>query len=270
MEYLQATSQQTSQIYELVQDTIKTIYPRYYPAEVVGFFCEHHSYARVAADIEKGVVGIAVEDNCLLGTGSYEDDHITRVYVAPSCQGRGVGSFIMDQLEQKIAGTYANAMLDASLPASRLYEHRGYRTIHHDQHLLAHDVVLVYEIMAKPLQRIGVMSYEGKQFVPKYNTANGEVDAQTIFSYHQEGELIWASYQGGEIVKGFLVGTAASDHSLDFHYQHLNDQHQLHIGNCHSVPKQLADGRLELHEEWQWLNEDQSKGSSILIEKQDR
>ncbi len=36
---------------------------------------------------------------------------------------------------------------------------------------------------------------------------------------------------------------------------------------CHSVPQILSDGRIELSEQWQWLNGDKSKGSSIVIEK---
>lgn len=34
-----ADKQELSNIYEVVQHTIKTVYPKYYPAEVVKFFC---------------------------------------------------------------------------------------------------------------------------------------------------------------------------------------------------------------------------------------
>ncbi len=42
MEYTKATLANIEQVYELVQETIKTIYPRYYPKEAVDFFC--HNY----------------------------------------------------------------------------------------------------------------------------------------------------------------------------------------------------------------------------------
>ena len=35
----------------MVQHTIKTIYPKYYPMEVVDFFCEHHSEDAIENDI---------------------------------------------------------------------------------------------------------------------------------------------------------------------------------------------------------------------------
>lgn len=43
------------------------------------------------------------------------------------------------------------AVLDASLPAACLYEHRGYKTVGHGICELENDVRLVYEIMEKKL-----------------------------------------------------------------------------------------------------------------------
>ena len=37
MEYKKATEKDTEQIVMLVQDTIRTIYPKYYPNEIVNF-----------------------------------------------------------------------------------------------------------------------------------------------------------------------------------------------------------------------------------------
>lgn len=41
MEYIKATKKDIATVYELVQETIKTIYPKYYPAEVVDFADKH-------------------------------------------------------------------------------------------------------------------------------------------------------------------------------------------------------------------------------------
>lgn len=38
MEYIKATESDAEEIYTMVQDTIRTIYPRYYPQEVTAFF----------------------------------------------------------------------------------------------------------------------------------------------------------------------------------------------------------------------------------------
>lgn len=151
MEYVKATEKYAEQIYNLVQNTIITIYPKYYPQEVVDFFCKLHSKQNIIEDIKSGYVSILLDGNSLVGTGSYKDNHITRVYVAPAFQGQGYGSCIMQNLEDTIALKYDTIYLDASLPASSLYEHRGYKTIKHDKWNVENDVVLVYEVMKKQL-----------------------------------------------------------------------------------------------------------------------
>ena len=56
MEYIYATSENLEEIYQLVRDTVTTIYPKYYPQEVVDFFCRLHSKENILKDIESGVV----------------------------------------------------------------------------------------------------------------------------------------------------------------------------------------------------------------------
>lgn len=98
------------------------------------------------------------------------------------------------------------------------------------------------------------------------NSENGEVDAQTVFSYHQNGTLLWAEYSGGDIFKGTLIGTVAQDGVLDFVYQHMNTNMQLRTGKCHSKPTIMENGKIQLSEEWQWTSGDCSEGTSLLIE----
>ncbi|QKZ14809.1 n-acetylglutamate synthase [Spirosoma sp. KUDC1026] len=108
--------------------------------------------------------------------------------------------------------------------------------------------------------------YNNKLFRSVTNTANGEVSGDTLFHYHQQDQLVWAEYAGGAIVKGFLIATVLDDYSLDMRYQHVNKQNELMTGQCHSVPERLPDGRLRLHESWQWTSGDRSSGESIVDE----
>lgn len=64
-------------------------------------------------------------------------------------QKQGFGSYIMDCLETEISKQYDVAVLDASLAAVFLYEHRGYKTVGHGICELENDVKLVYEVMEK-------------------------------------------------------------------------------------------------------------------------
>lgn len=150
-EYRKASSKDTETVLEIVQNSITNVYPKYYPKEVVEFFCNLHCLEHIAKDIEDGLVGILFVDGICVGTGCYRENHITRVYVKPEYQGKGYGSFIMDCLENEIAKHYSKSILDASLPASHLYEKRGYSTIEHGRHPVKNSVVLVYEVMEKAL-----------------------------------------------------------------------------------------------------------------------
>lgn len=151
MEYVKATEKDIEQIVMIVQDTIRTIYPNYYPKEVVDFFCELHCKENISKDVQNGFVGVLRSDNLIVGTGSYQDNHITRVYVKPECQGQGCGSYIMQCLGNEISLQYDTVHLDASLPASHLYEKRGYQTMKHEKWNVRNGRVLVYEVMVKSL-----------------------------------------------------------------------------------------------------------------------
>ncbi len=49
------------------------------------------------------------------------------------------------------------------------------------------------------------INYNGKIFLSVGNSETGEVSAETVFHYHQTGDLVWAEYKGGEIVFGNLL-----------------------------------------------------------------
>jgi hypothetical protein len=110
------------------------------------------------------------------------------------------------------------------------------------------------------------ISYDGRTFAPVRNSETGEVGNGTLFHYHQRGDLVWAEYSGGGIRFGTLIAKLLNDGSLDMRYQHLNVKGELMTGICRSTPELLAEGRLRLHEIWQWTSGDLSSGESIIEE----
>lgn len=152
MEYKTATPDMADAVHNVLHTAIQVVYPKYYPKEVVDFFCRHHSLAHIMEGIATGNMGVLVNEGRIVGTGCFDGNHITGVYVLPNDQRQGCGSQIMDALEAKIAQKYPSAVLDASLPAVCLYEQRGYQTIGHGVYELENDVKLVYEIMEKVLR----------------------------------------------------------------------------------------------------------------------
>lgn len=150
--YRKAKVSEAAEITGLVHKTVRKIYPRYYPGEVTEFFCMNHSKDRIRSDIRNGNVWVLLLDGQIIGTGTVEEgNHITRVYVLPEFQKKGYGTYIMRQLEEKIAKEHETAVLDSSLPAFELYEKLGYQVIRREEMPLWNDAVLVYEVMEKKL-----------------------------------------------------------------------------------------------------------------------
>ena len=154
MIYELAKTENLQAVYDIVQHTIKTIYPKYYPSEVVDFFCELHSRDAIAKDIENACVGVIKIDGNIIATGCFVDNHITRVYVVPEYQKMGYGTFIMKNIEAQISKNYDKAYLDASLPAAALYEKLGFSTIKHERYPVENGVILVYEVMEKAFHKV--------------------------------------------------------------------------------------------------------------------
>lgn len=111
---------------------------------------------------------------------------------------------------------------------------------------------------------VGTPSLDGRQFRPRDTVADGEVSAETLFEYHEEGDVIWARYKGGAVRLGFLVGTRAGD-ELDFRYTQVNEDGQSASGHCRSEVEVLDDGRLKLYETWEWESRD-GRGTCVVEE----
>lgn len=110
------------------------------------------------------------------------------------------------------------------------------------------------------------MNYDRKKFKPIQNTENGETSEATIFEYRQTKNILTSEYHGGQIVKGHLIGLVDRDGNIEMRYHQVNNKGELMTGICFSKPEILENGKIRLHETWQWTSGDQSKGDSILEE----
>ena len=108
---------------------------------------------------------------------------------------------------------------------------------------------------------------DGRHFRPISTSPNGEAGADTVFHYRQTGEVVWATYSGGQVTHGTLVAMLDAEGSLDMRYQHVASDGTLRTGICHSTVEVLADGRCRLHERWRWTEPaDGGAGESVVEE----
>jgi hypothetical protein len=110
------------------------------------------------------------------------------------------------------------------------------------------------------------MNYNDKVFRPTSNTKNGETSSETIFHYKQVDNILTSEYSGGKIKKGHLIGLVDKNGNIEMRYHQVNDKGELMTGICKSKPEILENGKIRLHESWEWTSGDKSKGQSIIEE----
>jgi hypothetical protein len=111
-----------------------------------------------------------------------------------------------------------------------------------------------------------MMNYHNKKFKPVSNSENGEVSGEMIFHYMQEDNILTCTYQGANILKGHLIGIVDEMGNIQMRYHQVNQKGELMTGICSSTPEMLDNGKIRLHEKWQWTAGDKSEGRSILEE----
>ena len=149
LQYRKATLDDAHRVFHIVRHTKDVIYHDYYTQEVVEYVDRYYTFEIIKSDIEQGRTCVLVKDGKIIGTGSRVDNHIMRVYVLPEFQGQGLGSAIMDELEEEIFESYNECVLEASLPACIFYENRDYKTVKHVKENIGDGKCMVYEIMRK-------------------------------------------------------------------------------------------------------------------------
>lgn len=110
------------------------------------------------------------------------------------------------------------------------------------------------------------INYDNRRFRPVQNTENGETSAETEFHYLQKGNVVVGTYNGGTIILGNLIAVVSEEGALDMRYQQVNKYGELMTGICKSTPEILPNGKIRLHEKWQWTSGDKSSGESVIEE----
>ncbi len=110
----------------IVETTINTVYPKYYPSGAVDFFLKHHSDENIKMSIEDDKVYIFSINNTIIGTGTINRNEIDRLFILPDFQGNGLGTKALDYFENEILKKHPDVVLSASFPAFEMYQKRGY------------------------------------------------------------------------------------------------------------------------------------------------
>lgn len=105
----------------------------------------------------------------------------------------------------------------------------------------------------------------GRRFRVTGTTESSDISRDTVLEVHQADDLIWGSYEGGAIVKGYLLGRSTGEDRGIFRYIQINKSGSMDSG--HSSYSVLPDegGTMRLIESYTWTSKVGS-GVNILDE----
>ena len=90
----------------------------------------------------------------------------------------------------------------------------------------------------------------------------GVVNELTIFSFSQTGNVVSATYSGGQIVKGFLVGSI-DQNKLRFSYCQLQADGKLDNGSS-ECDMLIENGKIKLIEHFKWASRNNETGINVF------
>ncbi len=108
--------------------------------------------------------------------------------------------------------------------------------------------------------------YGGRLFRAVETSGSSQTGQDTIFKYEQIGDMVTATYAGGQVRFGQILGRVEAEGILNMRYQHLTPDGELMTGWCVTTPEILPNGKMRLHEKWKWTCGHRSRGRSILEE----
>lgn len=110
------------------------------------------------------------------------------------------------------------------------------------------------------------IDFNRRRFRTVKNASAGESSSQTEFRYRQKGNVVWATYRGGDVTFGTLLARIDDEGRLDMVTQHLNKNGDFRIGRCRARTEVLPDGRYRLHETWELTGGSFGRGRAVTEE----
>jgi hypothetical protein len=105
-----------------------------------------------------------------------------------------------------------------------------------------------------------MIDYNGRRFRKPGDTSG------TVAVYHQQGDVVWADFSGGDVRRGSIAGIRQSDGTLRLGYTMVLTSGEVICGHSLNTPIATTDGLLRLRESWERYGPHACTGVSYLEE----
>lgn len=105
-----------------------------------------------------------------------------------------------------------------------------------------------------------MINYDGRRF----RKPGDEIGPIAV--YHQQDDVVWAEFAGGDVRRGSIAGTSAPDGTLRMGYTIVLANGDVICGHTVNTPEVAEDGRFRLREAWERYGPHAATGVSYLEE----
>lgn len=178
--------------------------------------------------------------------------------VAPTSRGSGIGAGLLATAMGDIMDERAVPciwLITDSLGARRMFTSAGFTPIEREE---------VPEAVREHPTFVDTRGEHARPMVRRYQTGRRGLDncafrlilndteeatlpLGSVFFFRQTGEVIEASYRGGPVRRGHIIGAISGD-QLDFRWHQYIEDGRLQSGDGKTFVEMLPDGRRELRE----------------------
>ena len=129
LEIRRATARDAEAVYEIVLRALRETNARDYPASVIDRLVLTLPNG-VASTLEEWHAYVAVVDGRIVGTASLNDRTVRAVFVHPDYQGRGIGTELMNSVENAASVQSESTLsVQSSITAQPFYAKRGFKVV---------------------------------------------------------------------------------------------------------------------------------------------
>ena len=110
------------------------------------------------------------------------------------------------------------------------------------------------------------INLHGRRFTLKTNTAGNARPGETTFEFEQDEAAIRASYSGGGVVLGSIVGRHLEDDRLEVLFEQVTTEGKLTGGRGSIQIERTECGKLRFIDDWEFLINGEGGGRAVWVE----
>ena len=118
------------EVSNIIRRCLREVNSKDYPKKAITGLCNFFTPDLIIKNMGDRTMYVAVEEGNVIGTSSLKGDKVFTVFVNPDYHGRGVGSKLMDKVEELARDKkYKILKVPSGLSSLDFYRHRGYKEV---------------------------------------------------------------------------------------------------------------------------------------------